>query len=306
MTLHSNDTSTSLTARSSELSATEVDAKEIPSVDEVPVLVVAAAAARGVSRFRDVGELRVKESDRFEASLALAQKLGCRAWSEGDDLFVEGLGDASRFAHFEIDAALGSSHGHGECGRRLRRFGMFNWRSADRGVELPRFLRRPRAALVSELVIAIDGPAGSGKSTVARAVAALLGWSFLDTGAMYRSVTAEALSRGIDVHDAAVAMADLAEHVTLTTLPRPSTVERPRRPRRTTQRRRQRRGLGGRGQSRRARGHGDPSAGVRRGPAPPAPSSRGSRHPHDRGLSLRVGEDLPDRVARRTCSSSRR
>jgi len=72
---------------------------------------------------------------------------------------------------------------------------------------------------VSDFVIAIDGPAGSGKSTVARAVAALLGWSFLDTGAMYRAVTCEALFRGIDVKDDA-AMAELAEHVTLTTLPR--------------------------------------------------------------------------------------
>lgn len=72
---------------------------------------------------------------------------------------------------------------------------------------------------MSDLVIAIDGPAGSGKSTVARAVAALLGWSFLDTGAMYRAVTSEALGRGIDVHDAA-AVAALAEEVTLTTLPR--------------------------------------------------------------------------------------
>ncbi len=72
---------------------------------------------------------------------------------------------------------------------------------------------------MSDLVIAIDGPAGSGKSTVARAVAALLGWSFLDTGAMYRAVTSEALYRGLDVHDAA-AVASLAEDVTLTTLPR--------------------------------------------------------------------------------------
>ncbi len=72
---------------------------------------------------------------------------------------------------------------------------------------------------MSDLVIAIDGPAGSGKSTVARAVAALLGWSFLDTGAMYRAVTSEALYRGIDIHDAR-AVASLANEVTLTTLPR--------------------------------------------------------------------------------------
>jgi cytidylate kinase len=72
---------------------------------------------------------------------------------------------------------------------------------------------------VSDRVIAIDGPAGSGKSTVARAVADALGWSFLDTGAMYRALTVEALARGVDVHDEA-AMASLAALATLTTLPR--------------------------------------------------------------------------------------
>ncbi|HLY84790.1 MAG TPA: (d)CMP kinase [Acidimicrobiales bacterium] len=51
-------------------------------------------------------------------------------------------------------------------------------------------------------VIAIDGPAGSGKSTVAKAVAARLGMAYLDTGAMYRAVAFAALRRGIDPEDA--------------------------------------------------------------------------------------------------------
>jgi cytidylate kinase len=51
-------------------------------------------------------------------------------------------------------------------------------------------------------VIAIDGPAGSGKSTVARAVAQRLGLDYLDTGAMYRSVAFACLRRGIDPLDA--------------------------------------------------------------------------------------------------------
>jgi cytidylate kinase len=72
---------------------------------------------------------------------------------------------------------------------------------------------------VSEQVIAIDGPAGSGKSSVARALAEALGWSFLDTGAMYRAVTVEALSREVDLTNE-VAMGELAEGLTLTTLPR--------------------------------------------------------------------------------------
>jgi CMP/dCMP kinase len=51
-------------------------------------------------------------------------------------------------------------------------------------------------------VIAIDGPAGSGKSTVARALAKRLGLDYLDTGAMYRAVAFAALRRGIDPDDA--------------------------------------------------------------------------------------------------------
>jgi cytidylate kinase len=50
-------------------------------------------------------------------------------------------------------------------------------------------------------VIAIDGPAGSGKSTVARAVASRLDLDYLDTGAMYRAVTFAAMRRGIDLDD---------------------------------------------------------------------------------------------------------
>ena len=50
-------------------------------------------------------------------------------------------------------------------------------------------------------VIAIDGPAGSGKSTVARRLAERLGLDYLDTGAMYRAVTFAALRRGMDPAD---------------------------------------------------------------------------------------------------------
>lgn len=51
-------------------------------------------------------------------------------------------------------------------------------------------------------VIAIDGPAGSGKSTVARLLAARLGLGYLDTGAMYRAVAFAAIQRGVDPVDA--------------------------------------------------------------------------------------------------------
>lgn len=51
------------------------------------------------------------------------------------------------------------------------------------------------------MIIAIDGPAGSGKSTIAQAVAARLGLTFLDTGAMYRAVTLLALEKGVSLDD---------------------------------------------------------------------------------------------------------
>ena len=63
-------------------------------------------------------------------------------------------------------------------------------------------------------VIAIDGPAGSGKSTVARAVAVKLGMPYLDTGAMYRAVAFSAIRRGIDPEDAP-AVAKLAAEMKL-------------------------------------------------------------------------------------------
>lgn len=50
-------------------------------------------------------------------------------------------------------------------------------------------------------IVAIDGPAGAGKSTVARRVASALGFAFLDTGAMYRAATWRALAHGIDLDD---------------------------------------------------------------------------------------------------------
>lgn len=67
-------------------------------------------------------------------------------------------------------------------------------------------------------VIAIDGPAGSGKSTVARALAARLSLEYLDTGAMYRSVTFAALQRQIDPADSD-AVAEMVEGVTIEVSP---------------------------------------------------------------------------------------
>lgn len=68
-----------------------IEPGEIASlVDEIPVLALVAAHAQGVTRFREAGELRVKETDRFAAVVEGLGKLGVRAWGEGDDLCIEG------------------------------------------------------------------------------------------------------------------------------------------------------------------------------------------------------------------------
>ena len=80
----------SLSCRYAALRGTVVRAEEIPSLDEVPILAVAAAVARGETRFCDVGELRVKESDRLQGTADLLAAFGARATVEGDDLVVAG------------------------------------------------------------------------------------------------------------------------------------------------------------------------------------------------------------------------
>lgn len=73
------------------LRSCEVEGREIASlVDEIPVLALVAAHAEGTTVFHEVGELRVKETDRLAAILEGLSKLGVHAWAEGDDLHIEG------------------------------------------------------------------------------------------------------------------------------------------------------------------------------------------------------------------------
>jgi cytidylate kinase len=73
--------------------------------------------------------------------------------------------------------------------------------------------------MTTGIVVAVDGPAGSGKSSVSRAAASRLGFDFLDTGAAYRALTWLALERGVDVEDrdAVIALVDDLEYATLAT-----------------------------------------------------------------------------------------
>ena len=92
-----------LIARPASLAATQVSAAEIPTlVDEVPVLAVLASRARGETVFREVGELRVKESNRLELLAANLRAVGVRAEARGNDLHIEGT---ERPARGRVDTA---------------------------------------------------------------------------------------------------------------------------------------------------------------------------------------------------------
>jgi len=80
---------------------------------------------------------------------------------------------------------------------------------------------------MKKLTIAIDGPAGSGKSSVARLVAQKLGYLYLDSGAMYRALGLKALQGGGICLTSEAELADLAKDTTIELQPTPSTLEDP-------------------------------------------------------------------------------
>jgi len=86
-----------LVVRPAALKGTEVSAAEIPTlVDEVPMLAVLASRAAGETVFREVGELRVKESNRLELMADNLRAVGAKAEVQGNDLHVEGNQRAPR------------------------------------------------------------------------------------------------------------------------------------------------------------------------------------------------------------------
>jgi 3-phosphoshikimate 1-carboxyvinyltransferase len=203
------------------LQATDVAAAEIPSLDEVPILAVAAAVAEGTTVFSDVGELRVKEVDRLAAVIDMVEAFGAAARAEGDTLAITGVGGPLRGARFDslgdhrmamaaAIAALAAAPGEHSLITGFAATATSYPSFADDLRHLTTTTMTPTGATAPPdqaqaprpLLVAIDGPAGAGKSTVSIAVARHLGLERLDTGAMYRAVAALALERGIAPEDA--------------------------------------------------------------------------------------------------------
>ncbi len=284
-----------LRVTSAPLHGTIVEGAEIPGViDEIPVLAVAAAFAEGVTEFRDAAELRVKESDRIATVTEMLTRLGVGVESGADGLVVRG----GRLQPGEIDS-------HGD--HRIAMAGAVA-ASCDRGRDpgaglalgrhvVSRVHGRPRVAHGSRVVrlVAIDGPAGSGKSTVARGVAAALGLPTLDTGAMYRAIALAALDAGVELDDADAVAARGADRRHHGRAGRHH-ARRPRRVRRDPRSAGDRRGVDGVGAPTGPRGARRPSAGL--GRAARWGSGRRPRHRHGR-VARRAPQGVPHRERRR-------
>jgi 3-phosphoshikimate 1-carboxyvinyltransferase len=198
---------TTIRASAGPLTATEVRASEIPSLDEIPALAVAAAVAQGTTVFLDVGELRVKEVDRLVAVADMVETFGARASIDGDTLSITGVGGPLQGGRFDsrgdhrmaMSAAVAALAARPGERSLITGFGAVETSYPTFADDLERLAAGPAAPRA--LLVAIDGPAGAGKSTVSKAVAQRLGVERLDTGAMYRAVAALALQSGTAPED---------------------------------------------------------------------------------------------------------
>ena len=183
-----------------DLRAAEIGRDEVPRmVDELPLFALAAGLARGVSVVRGAEELRVKETDRIATVTEALHGVGIRIEARRDGFRIRGV--PNRPAGGRIDAR--GDH-------RIAMLGAVAGLVSRDGVELegadtvaisfPGFFDL-LDSVSQTMIVAIDGPAGAGKSTVARRLAERLGFHYLDTGAMYRALTWLALQWDVPLED---------------------------------------------------------------------------------------------------------
>ena len=183
------------------LRAFDLDLNHIP--DAAMTLAVVALFADGPCRLRNIAGWRVKETDRLAAMATELRKVGAQV-EEGADSLTVSPPCASRLVP-RASIATYDDHRMAMC-FALAALGGVGVRINDPGCvakTFPDFFERFAAIAWPVPVIAIDGPSASGKGTVARGVAEVLGFQFLDSGALYRLVALAALQAGIDPGDEA-------------------------------------------------------------------------------------------------------
>lgn len=197
----------------SKLKAIIVPASRAPSmIDEYPVLAVAAAFADGESVMHGLSELRVKESDRLSAIIEGLTACGVSARVESDSLYVNGSstppkGGATVKTHFDHRIAMaflvmGMASEQpitvDDASAISTSFPNFSELCNSLGARIspPRLATSSRPS--PSIIIAIDGPAASGKGTLARRLAEHLNLEYLDTGSLYRAVGMKIIYAGKD------------------------------------------------------------------------------------------------------------
>ncbi|MCZ0934875.1 MAG: 3-phosphoshikimate 1-carboxyvinyltransferase [Gemmatimonadetes bacterium] len=176
-------------------------------IDEIPLLAVLAARARGRSEIRDAAELRVKESDRLAVLARTLGKLGVVVEERPDGLTIQGRagrlrGDVETRGDHRIAMAFGVLDAAGDADLRIDDRACADisypdfWEALEPFRHGRRSSRRGHPSRAGR-VIAVDGPAASGKSSTALSVARRLGFVHVNSGLLYRAITWWALDRGI-------------------------------------------------------------------------------------------------------------
>jgi 3-phosphoshikimate 1-carboxyvinyltransferase len=179
-----------------KLKAIDLDCNHIP--DAAMTLAVAALFADGASTLRNIASRRVKETDRIAAMANELRKLGATI-EEGADYIR--ITPPAQIKHAVIDTY--DDHRMAMC-FSLAAFGGSGVRINDPGCvakTFPEYFKMFESVSQAIPVIAIDGPSASGKGTVAQRVAKVLGYHFLDSGAMYRLLALAAIRRKMVLDD---------------------------------------------------------------------------------------------------------
>ncbi|MDH5760177.1 MAG: 3-phosphoshikimate 1-carboxyvinyltransferase [Gemmatimonadota bacterium] len=193
------------------LSSVEVGEDEVPAlIDEIPLIAALASRAQGTTTVTGAGELRHKESDRIASVVSNLRALGVDAEELADGLRVTGSerplagrvtthGDHRIAMAFGVLGALpGNTIVIDEPEAADVSFPGFWGLLADLSAGKGDTRGSPRGGRAGRPpIVTLDGPAGSGKSSTAAAVARALGFRHLDSGALYRALTFSLLREGV-------------------------------------------------------------------------------------------------------------
>lgn len=205
-----------LRVRHSKLKGITVPAERAPSmIDEYPILSVAASFAEGETIMHGLGELKVKESDRLLAVHNGLFACGVTSSIEGETLIVKGStmpqGGGTVTTHFDHRIAMSflimgmatKLPVHVDDGSAITT-SFPGFAELMNGIGARIAIDTPHSTIQHAhhpITVAIDGPASSGKGTLARRLAEYLGFPYLDTGSIYRAVGLKLIYSNKDPND---------------------------------------------------------------------------------------------------------